>query len=122
MKQELQTGINTGIGDYIRANCPTCLDMPPALYEDYFRSFLLENKVNIQILLNISKRHLICLNQTQFKLIFYLEFRSPWATELDFEMQHRNLFEKIGKSLKGKICNSTCIHVFFSLIYYFLLS
>ena len=36
--QEEQTGILTGLGDFIRANAPYALSMPPAFYEDYYRS------------------------------------------------------------------------------------
>ena len=36
--QEEQTGIVTGLGDFIRSSAPVALSMPPALYEDYYRS------------------------------------------------------------------------------------
>ena len=36
--QEEQTGILTGLCDFIRANAPYALSMPPAIYEDYYIS------------------------------------------------------------------------------------
>ena len=36
--QEEQTGILTGLGDFIRGQAPVALSMPPAVYEDYYRS------------------------------------------------------------------------------------
>ena len=30
------TGLNTGVEDFIRANIPIALDMPPATYDEYF--------------------------------------------------------------------------------------
>ena len=36
--QEEQTGILTGLGDFIRASAPMALAMPPAIYDDYYRS------------------------------------------------------------------------------------
>ena len=36
IEQEEQTGLFTGLGDYIMANCPAAKDMPPALYEMYY--------------------------------------------------------------------------------------
>ena len=37
IEQEEQTGIITGLGAYIMANYPAAKDMPPALYESYYR-------------------------------------------------------------------------------------
>ena len=34
--QEAMTGMITGIEDFIRANAPVALDMPPATYDEFF--------------------------------------------------------------------------------------
>lgn len=38
IEQEEQTGIITGLGDFIRANAPYALDLPNARYEDFYRA------------------------------------------------------------------------------------
>lgn len=36
--QEEETGILTGLGEFIRSHAPGALAMPPAVYEDYYSS------------------------------------------------------------------------------------
>ena len=36
--QEEETGILTGLGEFIRSQAPAALGMPPAVYEDYYSS------------------------------------------------------------------------------------
>ena len=38
ISQEEQTGILTGLGDFIHSHAPYALSMPPARYEDYYMS------------------------------------------------------------------------------------
>ena len=43
-----------------------------------------------------------CWRQNCFVFNFVLTFRSPWASNVDFEIRHRKIFQDIGTSLQGK--------------------